>query len=672
MKMLQVLVFGWLLLVMLSSCGIIPAYISKNEAHDVTELNVPRASYKDWSKAYETSDVFVGVALSGGGSRSANFSAAVLLELEKLGFLKHLTAISSVSGGSLTAAYYGLFREAENWSWEDFRERLRTDFFARFLLKLITPWNFLLSLFTDYDRSDMMAEVFDDTLFKGKQYADLGGSGPKIFLNATDLLGQNNRYSHTFGKVVRHLQKDESTPLPYQPFVFTEEEFQHLQSRLDTFPVSQAVMASGAFPAVFNNVTLRNYIPQVEFGHDDLKDPKSLALKWRDGGDAISAHLRSYLPQKIENSLQSYTGKEHLPPEIQDGMLYALNLSMYAGDLPVDKVGVRADGLDEIKLRKQTKDLLQSSKHTQKLGVDSYETLLLYRLLLEDAYPDELGKMRKTYVHLFDGGVSDNLGLDTLLWAARNFYDKAPKGRKARGCFIFVVDAHLSTLSRHYSYQPDTRGLPDYVFDHNAMTAIDVLFADQRSRAMSRGQSLKDPDGRDYSSIKRFDLPQLNSRSKVKDSFDCVVWDINFDVLARPGEINQYLSEPDDDDDHCNKDPFDCMWRAGWLLEQLYATSVQIETHYKLTGPTNCSVKFIQDVLFRVAEVAVRGDELSLEKARDWFQKHKLALNLPPIPPIEKLSREERYRYSRSLLYEPLKYGPLKVIATHDKAVCSP
>src|ERR1051325_5789166 len=51
---------------------------------------------------------FIGLALSGGGSRAANLSIAVMLELQRLGLLEHVDVISGVSGGALTAAYYGL------------------------------------------------------------------------------------------------------------------------------------------------------------------------------------------------------------------------------------------------------------------------------------------------------------------------------------------------------------------------------------------------------------------------------------------------------------------------------------------------------------------------------------------------------------------------------------
>ena len=45
-----------------------------------------------------------------------------------------------------------------------------------------------------------------------------------------------------------------------QPFLFTKEYFaERLNSRLDTYPVANAVMASSAFPGVFHPVTLKDY-----------------------------------------------------------------------------------------------------------------------------------------------------------------------------------------------------------------------------------------------------------------------------------------------------------------------------------------------------------------------------------------------------------------------------
>jgi predicted acylesterase/phospholipase RssA len=59
----------------------------------------------------EPQDHFVGVALSGGGSRAAVFAAAGLAELDARGVLEDVTHVSSVSGGGLPAAYLATHRK---------------------------------------------------------------------------------------------------------------------------------------------------------------------------------------------------------------------------------------------------------------------------------------------------------------------------------------------------------------------------------------------------------------------------------------------------------------------------------------------------------------------------------------------------------------------------------
>ena len=60
--------------------------------------------------------VLVMLAISGGGSRAAYFSAAVMLKLQRLfperDLLREVDVLSSVSGGSMTAAYYAISRDA--------------------------------------------------------------------------------------------------------------------------------------------------------------------------------------------------------------------------------------------------------------------------------------------------------------------------------------------------------------------------------------------------------------------------------------------------------------------------------------------------------------------------------------------------------------------------------
>lgn len=55
----------------------------------------------------------IGLALSGGGYRAAAYHIGTLRALHKLGILENVDVISSVSGGSITAAYYALNKEKD-------------------------------------------------------------------------------------------------------------------------------------------------------------------------------------------------------------------------------------------------------------------------------------------------------------------------------------------------------------------------------------------------------------------------------------------------------------------------------------------------------------------------------------------------------------------------------
>src|SRR6187402_1024549 len=71
-------------------------------------------------------DSLVGLSFSGGGTRAAAFSFGVLQEMDRIPvrgqgtMLDRVDFISGVSGGSVTAAYFGLKKRA---GLADFRER---------------------------------------------------------------------------------------------------------------------------------------------------------------------------------------------------------------------------------------------------------------------------------------------------------------------------------------------------------------------------------------------------------------------------------------------------------------------------------------------------------------------------------------------------------------------
>jgi predicted acylesterase/phospholipase RssA len=180
---------------------------------------------------------FVGLAISGGGSRSANFSAAVMFQLQRLGLLDRVDAISSVSGGSLTAAYYCLSTDQE-WNPANLQRLLTHSFAADAWSVLLQPWNLIALAISDWDRSDILADSFTKTLYtragKTLTFADLRQKRPRLLVNATDLQSG-------------------------QRFVFANESFDTINSDLSKYPIGYAVAASSSVPIVLHQVTLRDF-----------------------------------------------------------------------------------------------------------------------------------------------------------------------------------------------------------------------------------------------------------------------------------------------------------------------------------------------------------------------------------------------------------------------------
>ncbi len=204
---------------------------------------------------------FIGIAISGGGSRAAIFSAAVLFELQRYGILQQVDVISSVSGGSFTAAYYALSSDEPDKGpptidgalrprWEPLAvfTKLEKNFIAKWILSSFWLENILRYWFSYYDRTDLMAGVIADILYdtswlkdKGLCFKDLNPQRPYLIINAT-----NNTEGTTGSRL----------------FWFTQEAFRNLGSDIADYPIAHAVMASAAFPAVFQSVTLRDYSRQ--------------------------------------------------------------------------------------------------------------------------------------------------------------------------------------------------------------------------------------------------------------------------------------------------------------------------------------------------------------------------------------------------------------------------
>jgi predicted acylesterase/phospholipase RssA len=286
--------------------------------------------------------VLVMLALSGGGSRAAYFSAAVMLKLQKIfperDLLREVDVLSSVSGGSMAAAYYAISRDARiydgalaalvappppgepvapaklrreadgtlscaaaldgaeeaslrvrlgdalrardpdyaarrvldlcrqanvasNRVWDEptVKNLMSNDYIQRWIGNWFWPWNAVNYWFTAFDRSDLMAQTFADSLYdvavtgRDLTFAELNPERPYLIVNSTNATGG---YSAGAG----------GDGFPFgSVFTFTTEDFrERIGSDLSTYSVARAVMASASFPVVFPSMTLRDYRPQPD------------------------------------------------------------------------------------------------------------------------------------------------------------------------------------------------------------------------------------------------------------------------------------------------------------------------------------------------------------------------------------------------------------------------
>jgi NTE family protein len=210
-----------------------------------------------------TGENFIGLSFSGGGLRAAAFSFGVLQALHDMeppggdgpavatvsagsvagqavtptpaveDLLPDVGIISSVSGGSLAAAYYGLHGEP---MLHDFRRNvLLLDMERGMRISGLSPNNIARMLVGGLNDRSNLGDVLERKVFDGATFGDLDRRGkPQVWINATDL------FNHT-------------------SFAFTPTFFSAICSDLPSFSVAEAVSASIAVPVVFAPVLLRTF-----------------------------------------------------------------------------------------------------------------------------------------------------------------------------------------------------------------------------------------------------------------------------------------------------------------------------------------------------------------------------------------------------------------------------
>lgn len=191
------------------------------------------------------------MALSGGGTRAASLSYGVLKELAatrspRYGprtLLQEIDGISSVSGGSVTAAAYAYYGD-----------KIFTEFEGRFLKRDVqgvlvgqtfNPLNWPRLWSGLAGRSDLAADYYDKILFDNVTFGDLRRDTlPYIVINATDV----------------------STGARFE---FDQSYFDLIGGDVSKIKLSRAVAASSAVPVVLSPITLDNHGGELDIPYPE-------------------------------------------------------------------------------------------------------------------------------------------------------------------------------------------------------------------------------------------------------------------------------------------------------------------------------------------------------------------------------------------------------------------
>ncbi|MDR3497507.1 MAG: patatin-like phospholipase family protein [Ancalomicrobiaceae bacterium] len=187
----------------------------------------------------------VGLAFSGGGTRAAAFSFGVLKGLDQVRLpeggrlLDQVRFVSGVSGGSVTAAYFGLKGRAaladfeSRFLYRNAEESLRTQIYS--------VDNMARALGSGVNDRSGLPTWLEKNVFGKATFADMNRPGrPRVWINASDINAKT-------------------------AFIFEPVTFAAICSDLNAYPVAEAVAASAAVPIVFAPVVIKSYADKCGF-----------------------------------------------------------------------------------------------------------------------------------------------------------------------------------------------------------------------------------------------------------------------------------------------------------------------------------------------------------------------------------------------------------------------
>jgi len=383
--------------------------------------------------------LFVVLAFSGGGTRAAALSYGVLDALRReqimIGDQQHrlldqVDVISAVSGGSYTAAYYGLFGDR---LFEDFRERFLLRNWPRtYGWMLANPVNMAKLVSPDFNRSDLMARFLDKEIFDGKTFADLSlGPLPFVIINATDI---NNSLT----------------------FSFIQQQLDLLCSDLGSYPVSRAVMASSMVPPAFAPLRLRNYS-----GCDAKTKP------WIN--EALQARNLLSREFAVAHGVSRYSEPEDMP-----------YLNLADGGI-TDNIGVRGSMMSPIAHRGNVEKMTGAFNREALSKVEQVLVVLvnaqvypLYPWAVAGDQPGPIDTLETSFDAAFNTLTTENIAQarqEFLAWGANINAQRAPEQPEVSVHFATLTFNQVDNASRRTKYN----AFPTAALDGRQVDALTTL-----------------------------------------------------------------------------------------------------------------------------------------------------------------------------------------------------
>ena len=233
----------------------------------VAPINAPLGGLRaDVQGRAPVGDDLIVLALSGGGARAASFHLGVLQALRDTRgrdgrpLSEHIALITSVSGGSVLAAYYGLHGDAG-------LDTFDTAYLGREwrVRGPSSPFGIAGALRGGMNGPQQLRAWLAENVYGDATIGDMR-AGPRVILNATDL------YNST-------------------PFAFTQFFFDGICSDVRQVRIADAVAASMAVPVAFRPVVMESYGARCSASPAWV----SRALADRNSGENVHQTARAFL-----------------------------------------------------------------------------------------------------------------------------------------------------------------------------------------------------------------------------------------------------------------------------------------------------------------------------------------------------------------------------------------